>query len=201
LPDPEQRNAPSVGIDLGLNSVVALSSGFKIAAPRCYRQEDKQLGGFEQRGQKVRARALAAKIANRRRHFLHVMSHRIVQHYGEIYVADVSPKWLAKTRMAKSVHDAGWAMLRSMLQYKAIARGAKCEIVSERYSSQVSSCCGMISRSSPKGMGGLGVRRWVCDGCGESHDRDINAAVNILRVGAERRPRGAEIPIQGRGRR
>ena len=79
MPDPEQRNAPSVGIDLGLNSVVALSNGFKIAAPRFYRQEDKQLGVFGQRGQKVRARALAAKIANRRRHFLHVMSHGIVQ--------------------------------------------------------------------------------------------------------------------------
>jgi transposase len=123
------------------------------------------------------------------------MSHRIVQHYGEIYVADVSPKRLAKARMANSVHDAGWSMLRSMLQYKPIARGAKCEIVSERYSSQVCSCCGTISRSRPKGIGGLGVRRWVCDGCGESHDRDNNAAVNILnilRVGVERRPRGAE---------
>jgi transposase len=65
LPDPEQRNAPSVGIDLGLNSVVALSNGFNIA--RFYWQEDKRLGVFEQRGQKVRARALAAKIANRRR--------------------------------------------------------------------------------------------------------------------------------------
>ena len=64
LPDPEQRNAPSVGIDRGLNSVVALSNG------------------FEQRGQKVRTRALAAKIADRRGHFLHVMSHRIVQQYG-----------------------------------------------------------------------------------------------------------------------
>ena len=91
LPDPQKRNAPSVGIDLGLNSVVALSNGFKIAAPRFYRQEEEQLGAFEQRGQKVRARALAAKIANRRRHFLHVMSHGIVQQYAEIYVADVSP--------------------------------------------------------------------------------------------------------------
>jgi hypothetical protein len=79
-----KRNAPSVAIDLGLNSVVALSNGFTIAAPRFYRQEGKQLGVFEQRGQKVRAWALAAKIANRRRHFLHVMSHGIVQQYGDL---------------------------------------------------------------------------------------------------------------------
>ena len=65
---------------------------------------------FQRRGQKVRARALAAKIANRRRHFLHVMSHALVRHYGEIYVGDVSPKKLAKTPMAKPVHDAGWLM-------------------------------------------------------------------------------------------
>jgi len=82
LPEPEKRCLPNarLGIDLGLNSVVALSNGFKIAAPRLYRQEEKQLGVFHRRGQKDRARALAAKIANRRKHFLHVTSHAIVQH-------------------------------------------------------------------------------------------------------------------------
>ena len=194
LPEPEKRNAPPLGIDLGLKSVVALSNGFKIAAPRLYRQEEKQLGVFQRRGQKVRARALAAKIANRRRHFLHVMSHGLVQHYGEIYVGDVSAKKLARTRMAKSVLDAGWSTLRNMLSYKSIATGSVMRVVSERYSSQVCSCCGCIPDSSPKGMGALGVRHWVCSDCGESHDRDINAARNILRVGAERRPPVVEIP-------
>lgn len=195
LPEPEKRNAPAVGIDLGLKSVVALSNGFKIAAPRLYRQEEKKLGVFQRRGQTVRARALAAKIANRRRHFLHVTSHGIVQHYGEIYVGDVSPKKLAKTRMAKSVHDAGWSMLRKMLSYKSIATGGTMRIVSERYSSQVCSCCGCIPGSSPKGRGSLGVRHWVCSDCDAVHDRDINAARNILRVGAERRPPVVEVPV------
>jgi len=194
LPEPEKRNAPRLGIDLGLKSLIALSNGFKIAAPRFYRQEDKQLGVFQRRGQKVRARALAAKIANRRKHFLHVVSHGLVRHYGEIYVGDVSPRKLARTRMAKSVYDASWSVLRSMLSYKSIATGGVMCIVSERYSSQTCSACGCIPASSPKGLGALGVRHWVCSDCGESHDRDINAARNILRVGAERRPPGVGIP-------
>src|SRR5262249_38170930 len=146
VPEAKKRNAPRLGIDLGLKSVVALSNGFKIAAPRFYRQEERQLGVFQRRGQKLRA--LAAKIANRRRHFLHVLSHGIVQRYGEIYVADVSPKTLAKTPMAKSVGDAGWSMLRNMLSYKSIATGGVMRVVSERYSSQACSACGVIPQAA-----------------------------------------------------
>ena len=202
LAEPEKRNAPSLGIDLGLKSVVALSNGFKIAAPKFYRQEEKQLGVFQRRGQKVRARALAAKIANRRRHFLHVTSHALVRHYGEIYVGDVSPKKLAKTPMAKSVHDAGWSMLRNMLSYKSIATGGVMRVVPERYSSQTCSVCGCIPATGPKGLGALGVRQWRCEECGTLHDRDINGALNIEIAGAERRPPVAEIhALRGRGRR
>jgi transposase len=195
VPEPEKRNAPSLGIDLGLKSVVALSNGFKIAAPRFYRQDERQLAVFQQRGQKVRARALAAKVANRRRHFLHVVSRGLVQHYGEIYVGGVSPKTLAKTRMAKSVGDAGWSMLRNMLLYKSIATGGVMRIVSERYSSQTCSACGVIPVGSPKGLGALGIRQWTCDGCGTLHDRDINAARNIEIAGVERHPPAVEIPV------
>ena len=195
VPEAKQRNAPRLGIDLGLKSVVALSNGFKIAAPRFYRQEEQQLGVLQRRGQTVRARALAAKIANQRRHFLHVLSHGIVQQYGEIYVGDVSPMRLAKTRMAKSVGDAGWSMLRNMLSYKSIATGGVMRVVSERYSSQVCSACGVIPAGSPKGLGALGVRQWRCDECGTVHDRDVNAARNILIAGVERHPPAVEIPV------
>ena len=189
LPEPEKRNAPAVGIDLGLKSVVALSNGFKIAAPRLYRQEEKELGVFQRRGKTVRARALAAKIANRRRHFLHVTSHGIVQYYGEIYVGDVSPKKLAKTRMAKSVHDAGWSMLRNMLSYKSIATGGVMRVVPERYSSQTCSVWGAFPQAARTGWVRFGVRQWRCHECGTLHDRDINGARNIETAGAERRPR------------
>jgi putative transposase len=191
LPDPEKREvASSVGVDLGLKTLATLSNGEKIAVPRFYRTAEAKLALFQSRGQKVRARTLAAKIANQRKHFLHVATTDLVKRHDRIVVGDVSPSRLGKTRMAKSIHDAGWAMLRSMLQYKAIAHGATVEIVSERHSSATCSACG--ARSGPKGTAGLRVREWVCDHCGSVHDRDVNASLNIL--GAERRPPVAEMP-------
>jgi transposase len=198
FPEPEKRQGLAVGIDLGLKVLATLSTGEKIVAPRLYRAEEAKLALFQSRGQKIRARALSAKIANRRKHFLHMLTTKIVCEHAEIYVGDVSPSKLAKTRMAKSIGDAGWTMLRTMLQYKSIATGAKCEIVSERWTTQTCSRCGSIGSSTkPKGIGGLGIRHWTCSNCGTSHDRDVNAARNILIVGAERRPLVGEIPRSG----
>ena len=194
LPDAEKRVGSSVGIDLGLKDLATLSNGAKIAAPRLYRASERQLALHQSRGQKVRARALSAKIANRRKHFLHVETSKIARDHVEIYVGDVNASGLKRTKMAKSVGDAGWSMFRNMLSYKAIALGGKCVVVSERWTSQMCSCCGTIPASSPKGMGALGIRRWVCSDCGADHDRDVNAAQNILRVGLERQPLAVEIP-------
>ena len=163
---------------------------------RHYRASERKLALLQQRGQKTRARALSAKVANQRKHFLHVATTKIVADHAEIYVGDVNPSRLAKTKMAKSIGDAGWAMFRSMLQYKSIATGATCEVVSERWTTQACSCCGSLSSSTkPKGIGGLGIRQWTCSDCGSELDRDVNAARNILFVGAERRPLVAEIPV------
>jgi transposase len=107
-------------------------------------------------------------------------------------IGNVSSRKLAKTRMAKSVFDAGWFMLKTQLQYKAIGRGVWFKEFDERYSTQVCSCCGVISASSPKGMDGLGVRNWVCPDCGAEHDRNINAALNILSFGL-----GCQTPADG----
>jgi putative transposase len=194
LPEPEKREGAAVGIDLGLKTLAVLSTGETVETPAFYRKSEAQLALFQQRGQKVRARALAAKVANQRKHFLHVASTKIVRDYAEIYVGDVSPSKLAKTRMAKSIHDAGWTMLRNMLSYKSIATGGMMRIVNERMTSQACSCCGSLSSSTrPKGIAGLGIRSWHCDDCGSLLDRDVNAARNILRIGAERRAPVVEI--------
>ncbi len=197
LPDVERREGDrAVGIDLGLKTLATMSDGTKIEMPSFYRKAEQELARLQRFGLKSRARSLAAKVANQRKHFLHVASTKLVRDYDRIVVGDVSPSKLSKTKMAKSVSDAGWTMLRSMLQYKAIAQGASVEIVNERWTTQACSCCGSLSSiTKPKGIGGLGIRHWTCSDCGTLHDRDVNAALNILRVGAELRPLVAEIPV------
>ena len=103
-----------------------------------------------------------------------------------IVVGNVSSSALAKTTMAKSVLDAGWFMLKTQLKYKAIARSVVFEEVNEAYTTQTCSCCGSISVNSPKGRAGLGIREWMCAECGTLHDRDVNAARNILAAGHSR---------------
>ena len=88
--------------------------------------------------------------------------------------------------MAKSVLDTGFAALRAMLRYKCENAGVWFEEVNERYTTQTCSCCRVISDNSPKGRAGLGIREWTCLNCGTIHDRDINAAKNILALGHER---------------
>jgi putative transposase len=124
---------------------------------------------------------------------VHVNSTRIVREHARLIVGNVSASKLAKTRMAKSVLDAGWSMFRTMLQYKCLGAGASFEVVSERLSTQTCSECGSIG--GPKGIAGLRMRHWTCSQCDALHDRDVNAARNLLFAGAERRPPAVEIPV------
>lgn len=110
----------------------------------------------------------------------------LVNSHASIFAGVVSSKKLVKTKMAKSVLDAGWFMFKTLLEYKAIARSVVFEVVNENYSTQACSCCGAISASSPKGRAGLRIREWSCCGCGTTHDRDVNAAKNILAAGLRR---------------
>lgn len=183
---------PAVGIDLGLKDFAALSTGEKIEAPRFYRKSEETLATMQRSGKTTkRIRNIHAKIANRRRDFLHKASANIAKTFGVILVGDVSPKKLARTTMAKSVHDAGWSSFRNMLAYKAIRHGARFVETSERMSSQVCSECGGMPPSRPRGIAGLVIREWRCDDCGAVHDRDVNAARNILRVGLDTLAEGA----------
>jgi enoyl-CoA hydratase/carnithine racemase len=178
----DDRGTGEVGIDLGLSTLATLSTGEKIENPRHIRRHEEVLAKAQRAGNKRRARAIHAKIANCRRHNLHEVTTHFARSYRRVVVGNVSAARLARTRMAKSVLDAGWSKLRTMLRYKlAMRRGAEYAEADERYSSQVCSACG--ARSGPKGIAHLGVRTWECGDCGVVHGRDHNAALNILSSG------------------
>jgi putative transposase len=114
-----------IGIDLGLKAVATCSDGTTIPALRHYRRYQAALAIQQRAGNKKRVRAIHAKIANARRHHLHEWSTRIARNNELIVVGNVGAAKLAKTRMAKSVLDAGWSMLCNQLQYKASRHGAR----------------------------------------------------------------------------
>lgn len=91
----------------------------------------------------------------------------------------------------KSAADASWGIFRSLLRYKAIARGAVYVDVPEAYTTQVCSTCGSKPEGRPKGIADLRKREWTCGDCGATHDRDVNAALNILRLGHQALAEGA----------
>ena len=179
----------SVGIDMGLKECATASDTQKLVG-RWYRQEEKRLAKAQRANKKARVRALHAKIANRRKDEMHKFSTAMVKNCGAIFVGDVASAKLVKTKMAKSTLDAGWSMLKTMLEYKCSHAGVVFEVVDESHTTQTCSCCGSIPASSPKGRAGLRIRAWACSECGAVHDRDVNAAKNILARGLARLAEG-----------
>lgn len=178
VPQENDCGVGTVALDLGLGTLATTSDGEKIENPRPLARHAKALARAQRAGRKKRARAIHAKISNARRHSHHVTSHDLVHRYERIIVGDVSSSKLARTRMAKSVLDAGWSMLRNFLRYKAIGHGGTYDEVSEAFTTQACSACGTLG--GPRGLEGLRVREWECADCGAKHDRDVNAAVNLL---------------------
>ena len=171
----------AVGIDLGLKDFACTSDGAKVAAQKIYRGAQYDLAVAQRSRNKERVRAIHAKIANRRKDFLHKLSTDLVKTHGAIFVGNVNAAKLAKTKMAKSVLDAGWSSFRTMLKYKCDHAAVWFEEVNERYSSQDCGVC--HARTGPKGLSGLAVREWTCSVCQTVHDRDTNAAKIILARG------------------
>jgi IS605 OrfB family transposase len=180
-----------IGIDLGLKTLATCSNGDTVPALQHYRRYEAALAIAQRANNKRRVKAIHAKIANARKDQLHKASSKIAAENQLIVVGNVSAAQLAKTRMAKSVLDASWSMLRNMLEYKASRHRACFVEADERWTSATCSDCGAVS--GPKGIAGLQIRHWDCSACWCSHDRDVNAARNILFVGAERRPPVEEI--------
>jgi putative transposase len=175
-----------LGIDLGLKTFAGFSDERlpNVEAQRFYRDLEPALATAQRARKKTRVKAIYARIANRRKDFLHQLSTRLAREYGAIFVGNVNASALAKGLHSKSVLDAGWSTFRTMLRYKCADAGAWFDEVDEALSSQTCSCCG--ARTGPKGVAGLGIREWTCSHCGTIHDRDRNAARNILAVGRDR---------------
>ncbi len=171
----------ALGIDLGLKEFLTDSEGNSVAAQKFYRDMQDKLATAQRAGKKQRVRSIHAKIANRRKDFLHKLSTQQVKEHCAIFVGDVNTAALAKTNMAKSVLDASWSTYRTMLQYKSRWAGVWFREVDERYSTQECHVC--HERSGPKGLEGLSVRAWTCKHCGTAHQRDHNAAINIRERG------------------
>jgi putative transposase len=178
---PSRATNEAVGLDLGLKDTVATSDGEKLEAGRFYRQIEQKIAQAQRRGHRRHAKRLHRRAARRRKDALHKFSKQIVNRYQTIIVGDVSSPKLAKTRMAKSVLDAGWGMLKTQLQYKAQQGGRCVQVVNERNTTRTCSSC--RSLTGPAGLDMLAVRIWVCRECGVTHDRDVNAARNIRSAG------------------
>ncbi|MEJ6003791.1 RNA-guided endonuclease InsQ/TnpB family protein [Paucibacter soli] len=190
---PRPHVESEIGVDLGLKELMTDSNGQKIQAQRFYRDLEPALAVAQRAGKKDRAKAIHAKIGNRRKDFLHKLSTDLVRQNRSIFVGNVNAAALAKTSMDKSVLDAGWSKFRTMLQYKCDDAGVWFQEVNESFSTVTCSACG--ARSGPTGQTGLSVRSWTC-GCGATHDRDVNAARNILLAGLAAR-REKEQPAPG----
>jgi len=188
------RTVPSLGVDLGLAHFAGFSDrGLSaIDAKRFYRDLEPALARAQRARNRTRTRGIHAKVANRRKDFLHKLSTRLANSYGAVFVGNVNPIALAKTRQAKSVLDAGSSAFRTMLSYKCAHAGVWFEEVDEAFSTQTCSVCN--SRTGPQGREGLGIRGWQCGVCGAIHDRDVNAAHNILAAGHRRLAEGILSP-------
>jgi IS605 OrfB family transposase len=171
----------SVGIDLGLKQTAVTSEGERLECGRFYRQMEAKIAQAQRRGHRRQAKRLHRKAARRRADALHKFSRMIVERYDYIAVGDVSSAALVKTRMAKSVLDNGWGMLKRMLAYKGEHAGRSVTVVSERNTTRACSFCGALTGPTGKDM--LVVRHWDCPACVAGHDRDRNAAQNIRFAG------------------
>ncbi|MBM0225225.1 transposase [Micromonospora sp. ATA51] len=188
--DPLPPVDAEVGIDLGLTHFAVLSNGKKITAPKFLRRAARKLRRLQQdlsrkqRGSANRSKAVVkvarahARVADSRRDWQHKLSTRIIRDNQAVYVEDLCVTGLGRTRLAKSVHDAGWASFTAMLEYKAARYGRSFRRIGRFVpTSQTCSTCGRLDGPKP-----LSVRSWTCP-CGAVHDRDVNAAINILAQG------------------
>ncbi|MET8116923.1 RNA-guided endonuclease InsQ/TnpB family protein [Streptomyces prasinus] len=194
--DPTVQPLPAadtaVGVDVGLEHLLTLSTGEKIANPRHERRDRTHLAkaqrnlakkargdGANRRKARLKVAKIYARITDRRRDSLHKLTTRLVRENQTIVIEDLTVRNMVKNHMlARAISDAGWSEFRSMLEYKATWYGREVIAVDRFFpSSRLCSACGTSQKKMP-----LHVRTWTCE-CGTTHDRDVNAAKNLLAAG------------------
>ena len=187
-----------VGVDLGLKTFAVLSDGTEVEHPKLLARKEARLRRYQralsrkvgsQHGERKsrnfeKARKKVArqhvKVADARRDFLHKETTRLVRTYDIICIEDLAVKNMVRNRhLAKSISDSGWSEFRTLLSYKTDWYGKRLVVI-DRFAPTSKTCsdCGTINQQLA-----LADREWVCEGCGTLHDRDVNAARNILTAG------------------
>ncbi|MCX4615331.1 MULTISPECIES: RNA-guided endonuclease TnpB family protein [Streptomyces] len=189
---PLPATGQAVGVDVGLDHLLTLSTGEKIANPRHERRDRTRLAkaqrnlarrargdGANRRKARLKVAKIHARIADRRRDTLHKLTTRLVRENQTIVIEDLTVRNMVKNhRLARAISDAAWSEFRSMLEYKAQWYGREVIAVDRWFpSSKLCSACNTLRDTMP-----LNVRTWTCD-CGVTHDRDVNAANNLLAAG------------------
>lgn len=188
----KDKTGKSVGIDLGITDFIVTSDGTKIKNPNFNRTFKPKLakaqkhlsrktkGSKRQQKQRIKVARIHEKIANSRKDFQQKLSTKLINEYDTIAVETLSVKNMMKNHnLAYSISDSGWSSFTSMLEYKALWYGKKVIKIDRWYpSSKTCNSCDYIIDKLP-----LSVRKWKCPKCSYEHDRDINAAKNILRQG------------------
>jgi IS605 OrfB family transposase len=183
-----------VGVDLGLHVLAALSDGTTVPNPRWLRQAERALrraqrtlcrrqqGSTNWHKARRKVARLHARVADARRDLHHQLSTRLIRENQAVYLENLDVAALGRSKLAKSLADAGWGQFTAMLAYKADLYG-RTVVRIDRWcpSSQLCSACG--AKTGPKGRAGLKVRTWTCSVRTAAHDRDVNAARNILAAG------------------
>nr|WP_066366721.1 RNA-guided endonuclease TnpB family protein [Herbidospora mongoliensis] len=185
----------TVGVDAGITALATLSTGEKIVNPRHERADRRKLakaqralarmqkGSANRQKAKLKVARVYARICDRRRDFLHKLTTRLVRETQTVVIEDLTVRNMVKNhKLARAISDASWREMRTMLEYKTQWYGRELVVVDRWFpSSKLCSACGILQDEMP-----LNVRTWEC-ACGAAHDRDVNAAKNILAAGLAER--------------
>ena len=195
------KTGQNIGVDLGINRLATLSNGERIANPKHSNRRRRELahqsrhlarktkGSKRWEKQRLKVARVHARIADTREDYLHKVTTDLVRRFDLICMEDLNMRGLVKNhKLARSLCDASFGMFRSMLQYKCTRYGKEWVAIDRFFpSSKMCSACGVVKGSLP-----LDVRQWTCE-CGVRHDRDLNAAQNIVAVGHTVNARGGSV--------